>query len=214
MNISVADLRKTYSSSQLGIDDTDRDPIIQFKKWFDEALQAEITEPNAMHLATVSATGKPAGRIVLLKGIEAQGFTFYTNYDSRKGKELIQNPDAALTFFWPELERQVRIEGKTFKVDEETSTQYFHTRPRGSQIGAWVSPQSTVIESRAVLDKREQDFIRKFENQEIPKPPNWGGFRLQPVAIEFWQGRPSRLHDRIYYSLNNSGAWTISRLAP
>ncbi|MFP4089864.1 MAG: pyridoxamine 5'-phosphate oxidase [Cyclobacteriaceae bacterium] len=214
MSASIAAMRKEYSRQSLEVSDVNADPVIQFQKWFDEARQAELPEPNAMHLATVTPEGKAAGRIVLLKGIEEGAFVFYTNYQSRKGQEMQQAPWAGLTFFWAELERQVRIEGRVEKVSEEQSTAYFHSRPRGSQIGAWVSPQSQVIPGRDFLENRLQELERQFEGQEIPRPEHWGGYALRAEMIEFWQGRPNRLHDRIRYSQGTEGQWIIERLAP
>jgi pyridoxamine 5'-phosphate oxidase len=207
-------MRKDYSRQSLDASDVLRDPVAQFQKWFEEARQAALAEPNAMHLSTVNAEGKPAGRVVLLKGIEEGQFIFYTNYQSRKGQELAHTPWAALTFFWIELERQVRIEGKVSKVARQTSDSYFHSRPRGSQIGAWVSPQSEVIPGRDFLENRQQTLEDQFAGQEVPLPEHWGGFALIPEMIEFWQGRPSRLHDRIRFTLNEQQEWIIERLAP
>jgi pyridoxamine 5'-phosphate oxidase len=207
-------MRKDYSRQSLDASDVLRDPVAQFQKWFEEARQAALAEPNAMHLSTVNAEGKPAGRVVLLKGIEEGQFIFYTNYQSRKGQELAHTPWAALTFFWIELERQVRIEGKVSKVARQTSDSYFHSRPRGSQIGAWVSPQSEVIPGRDFLKNRQQTLEDQFAGQEVPLPEHWGGFALIPEMIEFWQGRPSRLHDRIRFTLNEQQEWIIERLAP
>jgi pyridoxamine 5'-phosphate oxidase len=214
MSVSIADMRKDYSRQSLDASDVLRDPVAQFQKWFEEARQAALAEPNAMHLSTVNAEGKPAGRVVLLKGIEEGQFIFYTNYQSRKGQELAHTPWAALTFFWIELERQVRIEGKVSKVARQTSDSYFHSRPRGSQIGAWVSPQSEVIPGRDFLENRQQTLEDQFAGQEVPLPEHWGGFALIPEMIEFWQGRPSRLHDRIRFTLNEQQEWIIERLAP
>lgn len=213
MSHSIADMRKEYSRQSLEVQDVSADPIVQFQKWFDEASSSELPEPNAMHLATVSEDGKPSGRIVLLKGIEEGQFIFYTNYKSQKGKAMKKTPWASLTFFWVELERQVRIEGKVDQVSAKTSTDYFHSRPRGSQIGAWVSPQSSVIPGRDFLENRKQELEKQFEGQEIPRPEHWGGYAVEPATLEFWQGRPSRLHDRIRYSLTE-GNWIIERLAP
>lgn len=213
MEKQIADMRKEYSRQSLEVDDVLPDPIAQFQKWFEEARGAQVPEPNAMHLATVTPEGKPAGRIVLLKGIEDGQFIFYTNYQSEKGRQLSQTPWAALTFFWVALERQVRIEGSVQKVDADTSTAYFHSRPRGSQIGAWVSPQSEVIPDRNFLEQRKEELEARFEGKEVPRPEHWGGFSLKPEKLEFWQGRPSRLHDRIRYSTATDG-WRIERLAP
>ncbi len=206
-------MRQEYTRQSLDISDVSPDPIQQFNQWFEEAKNAQLPEPNAMHLATASVDGRPSGRIVLLKGIENRQFLFYTNYQSQKGQQIAENPQAALTFFWGELERQVRIEGSIAKVDESTSTEYFHSRPRGSQIGAWVSPQSQAIENREVLSNRETQFTKQYAEQEVPKPQHWGGYAVTPHLVEFWQGRPSRLHDRILYQLERD-RWKIHRLAP
>jgi len=214
MSISIADMRQDYSRQSLDVSDVLSHPVQQFEKWFNEARQSELPEPNAMHLSTVSAEGKPSGRVVLLKGIEKEAFVFYTNYQSSKGKNLAHTPWASLTFFWIELERQVRIEGSVEKVAADTSTQYFHSRPRGSQIGAWVSPQSEVIVDRDFLEKRKLELERHFEGKEVPRPEHWGGYAVIPQTIEFWQGRPSRLHDRIRYSKTEDNSWKIERLAP
>lgn len=212
--LSISDLRQEYSKASLDISDVLRDPIDQFEKWFQEALKAEVPEPNAMSLATVNAQRRPTSRIVLLKGIENRTLVFYTNYQSAKGRELEQNPACAVTFFWPELERQVRVEGTVSRVDEKTSVTYFQSRPRGSQVGAWSSPQSTIIESRKILEERAAQIEKKFEGQTIlPKPHQWGGYAIDPLMIEFWQGRRSRLHDRIQYNKVDD-AWKIFRLAP
>jgi len=211
---NLADLRKEYSKASLDTSDVFNNPMDQFNKWFDEALKAEVLEPNAMSLATVRNDGRPTCRIVLLKGIEDGHFLFYTNYQSNKGKELENNPVCALTFFWPELERQIRIEGTVTRVDEKRSEEYFQSRPLGSQIGAWASPQSTVIESRTILEERAKQIEKRFEGKKVlPKPHQWGGFQVQPVMIEFWQGRSNRLHDRLEY-IKVEGKWTIYRLAP
>ncbi|MEO1099438.1 MAG: pyridoxamine 5'-phosphate oxidase [Bacteroidota bacterium] len=188
--------------------------IEQFQLWFDEANKVEISEVNAMHLSTVNPNGMPSSRIILLKGIENNGFVFFTNYQSDKGKDLDANPAAALLFFWKELERQVRIQGHVEKISKDDSEQYFQSRPKGSQIGAWTSPQSTVIESRELLEEREKAIAEKYKDEEVlPKPEQWGGYILKPICIEFWQGRPNRLHDRILYS-QVDGHWKINRLAP
>jgi pyridoxamine 5'-phosphate oxidase len=209
----IAALRENYTKGNLDVSDVSLSPIEQFQIWFDEAVSSELLEPNALLLSTVSAEGKPSARIVLLKGLD-NGFKFYTNYLSRKGTELIENSNACITFFWAELERQVRIEGTIEKVSPEESDEYFQSRPKGSQIGAWTSNQSMVIENREVLEEREKHLIEKFGNNPIPRPPHWGGYRLVPTYIEFWQGRPSRLHDRIAYSLLENGEWKIERLSP
>lgn len=210
----IASLRQEYSKASLDVKSVSQDPISQFTKWFEEAVTAKIPEPNAMNLATVNENGRPASRIVLLKGVEDYKFVFYTNYQSRKGKELDSNPACSLTFFWPELERQVRIEGVAARVDEKRSEKYFQSRPRGSQVGAWASPQSTLISDRALLEERAKQIEEKFKEQEVlPKPNQWGGYEVDPLMIEFWQGRPSRLHDRILYTRDESG-WKINRLAP
>lgn len=209
-----AALRKEYSQATLDIANVDKDPIVQFGKWFDEAMLSNALEPSAMTLATISETGKPSARIVLLKGIANGKLYFYTNYQSQKGRELDQNPACALTFFWPELERQVRVSGMTQRATAEESDQYFQSRPRASQVGAWASPQSVVIKDRAILEERVKDLEQKFSNDKVlPRPKQWGGYVVVPFEIEFWQGRPSRLHDRIVYTLID-GAWRINRLAP
>ncbi len=214
MNKTIADLRKDYTQSGLVETDVDPNPFKQFQKWFDQTLAAQLPEPNAMTLATVSQDGKPRARIVLLKNFNEQGFVFYTNYNSQKGQELAQNPWAALIFWWAELERQVRIEGSVEKVAESESDEYFHSRPVGSQLGAWASQQSQIIDNREVLEHQLQELEEIYQNQTIPRPPHWGGYRIVPQAIEFWQGRTNRLHDRLYYSLQEDKAWVIKRLSP
>ena len=209
----IAALRENYIKGTLNIQDVSLLPIEQFQIWFDEAISSALLEPNAFVLSTVSNEGKPSARIVLLKGLD-NGFKFFTNYLSRKGTELTENPNACITFFWAELERQVRIEGLMEKVSIEESDEYFQSRPNGSQIGAWTSNQSMVIENREVLEEREKYLITKFGNNSIPRPPHWGGYRLVPSYLEFWQGRPSRLHDRIAYTLLENGEWKIERLSP
>lgn len=213
--MNIADLREEYSSQVLNEAAVEKDPLLQFNKWFQEALEVKVKEPNAMTLSTVSPDGQPHGRIVLLKGLEDGAFQFFTNYESHKGKELAQNNRASLTFFWADLERQVRIEGSVTKLSEATSSRYYHSRPLGSQIGAWVSLQSESIPDRAFLEKKTEDFKMKFGGlAEIPKPDYWGGYGLVPVLVEFWQGRPSRLHDRIVFKKGVDGSWRTERLSP
>lgn len=210
----LANLRKDYAKATLDVSSVNPDPIVQFEKWFDEALKAEVLEPNAMNLATVNEQGKPSARTVLLKGLEKTRFVFYTNYQSKKGKELDHNPACALTFFWPELERQVRVEGVAERVDGQVSDLYFQSRPRDSQIGAWASPQSGMIKDRILLETRFKKLEEKFESVKVlPRPHQWGGYQIDPLQIEFWQGRPGRLHDRIQY-IAMDGQWKIYRLAP
>ena len=212
--MSIADIRKDYKLQTLSEADVAADPFLQFDKWWNEAVKSEIDEVNAMTLATVDAEGLPAARIVLLKGYDKNGFVFFTNYDSSKGKELAQHPNACLVFFWKEMERQVRISGTTEKISTEESIAYFNSRPDGSKIGAWASPQSLAVAGQAWLKETFNYYRERFKHGEIPKPPHWGGYRVKPVKIEFWQGRPSRLHDRIQYTLQAEGSWKIERLAP
>jgi len=206
-------LRVDYKRAALSERDAASDPFELFTRWFDEAVAAAIPEPNAMTLATVDAAGRPAARIVLMKGIDARGVVFHTNYDSRKGRDLAGNPRAALLFFWVELERQVRIDGTAERVSAEDSDAYFAARPRGSQISAWASPQSASVADRAWLEARFAECEARFASGAVPRPPNWGGVRVVPDRFEFWQGRASRLHDRLVWSRQGDG-WTIGRLAP
>jgi pyridoxamine 5'-phosphate oxidase len=212
--MKLADIRIEYSSKKLNINELKTDPLEQFKVWLSEALTAQVNEATAMHLCTIDKKGNPSGRIVLLKGLE-DGFVFFTNYSSKKGRDLSENPNAAITFFWPELERQVRIEGTVAKTSATSSDEYFMSRPLESQIGAWVSPQSEVIPDRAFLENRQNDIVKKFKDEPIHRPGNWGGFRLSPSSIEFWQGRPARLHDRVLYRMEDGDSeWIMERLAP
>lgn len=212
-NEFLQNLRQDYISATLDESDVDNNPITQFKKWFDNAVEAQVYEPNVMTLATADKAGKPDARIVLLKGVDEDGFRFFTNYLSAKGKELKRNPYAALVFFWPDLERQVRIEGTVEKLDKETSEEYFVTRPVASQIGAVASPQSQIIPNRAFLEEKFEDLKNKSDGKTISKPAHWGGYIVKPTRIEFWQGRRSRLHDRINFELVK-GSWVKNRLAP
>jgi pyridoxamine 5'-phosphate oxidase len=215
MNRDLYELRQHYQHGELLLSDTDENPYRQFAQWFEDAHQSEIREANAMTLATASADGQAHARIVLLKSFDPAGFVFYTNYQSDKGRELAANPRAALLFFWDVLERQVRIEGKVHKVSAQESTLYFQSRPRDSQLGAWTSPQSEVIEGREILTTRLAEVTQQFAGQDpLPRPSYWGGYLLQPERFEFWQGRESRLHDRIRYRQAVDGGWVRERLAP
>jgi pyridoxamine 5'-phosphate oxidase len=212
--MTLADLRKEYSLAGLSEKDAARDPFRQFDKWFQEAEAAKINEPNAAVLATTTKEGRPSARMVLLKGIDGRGFVFFTNYDSRKGRELEGNPRAAYLFPWVALERQVIVEGAVSKVAREESEAYFHSRPRASQLAAWASPQSSIISGRGALEEAMKATEKKYEGEEAPLPPHWGGFRIVPETVEFWQGRRSRLHDRLRYRRDAAGGWVIERLAP
>jgi pyridoxamine 5'-phosphate oxidase len=225
MSNEIADIRKDYKLASLEEADVAANPIDQFTRWWNEAVASQIDEVNAMTLATANAAGVPAARIVLLKGYNPNGFIFFTNYESDKGKNLAQNPHAALVFFWKELERQIRIEGTVEKVSVEESDRYFNSRPASSRIGAWASPQSAVIENRMVIEQNVERYSSIFANDSIERPDHWGGYIVKPTSIEFWQGRSSRLHDRIKYTLENSAYnaatdtrsdanWKIERLAP
>jgi pyridoxamine 5'-phosphate oxidase len=209
---AIADLRKDYT--QAGLEQGDPSPFKQFELWFNQALAADLLEPNAMTLATVTSDGKPDARIVLLKGFDTRGFVFYTNYRSQKGQELAANPHAALVFLWGDLERQVRVVGRVEKATNLEADTYFQSRPLGSRLGAWASTQSEVILSREVLEAKMTALEKEYQGREIPRPDHWGGFRVMPTEIEFWQGRPSRLHDRLRYQLQANGVWVIDRLAP
>jgi len=214
MHKNIADIRQDYRLHSLNEGEVAADAIEQFTRWWNDAINSEISEVNAMTLATSTKDGKPSARIVLLKGYDEKGFVFYTNYESQKGIELAQNPHAALVFFWKEIERQVRIEGMVEKNSAAESDAYFFSRPEGSRIGAWASPQSQAIENREWLDKEDLKYREIFRAQPIIRPDHWGGYRVQPQRIEFWQGRPSRLHDRLYYTLDQQGHWSLQRLAP
>ncbi len=211
---TVQNLRQDYKSASLSKKDVNPDPFKQFDKWFKEALDADLMEPNAMTLATVAENGKPSARIVLLKGFSSDGFVFYSNYLSKKGREIDANPNVSIVFYWDVLERQVRIEGKISKLSENDSLEYFKTRPIKSQLGAVVSQQSSIITSRDVLETEMAQLEEKYNNQEVPKPDHWGGYIIKPNYFEFWQGRRSRLHDRIIYEKTASKSWEINRLAP
>lgn len=210
----LSKLRKDYGKMGLDEKDLSPDPFKQFEKWFTEAANAEVLEPDAFTLSTVSAEGKPSSRIVLLRNFDQRGFTFYTNYESQKGRELEQNPHVAMNFFWTDLERQIRICGMAGKITVLESMDYFRSRPRASQIGAWASEQSRELLSREMLENRISEIEQKFHGKDVEKPPHWGGFLVKPASVEFWQGRPSRLHDRFLYTATGDGTWEIKRLNP
>jgi pyridoxamine 5'-phosphate oxidase len=214
MNQDIQNIRSEYNAASLSETEANTDPIKQFDTWFKEALDAEVQEPTAMTLATATHDGRPSARIVLLKGFDSNGFVFYTNYLSRKGKEISKNPLGALLFFWGSMERQVRIEGTIEKISKEESERYFHSRPKDSQIGAVISPQSQEIPGRDALEQKWHETEAKYKDTEVPKPAHWGGYLLKPRLIEFWQGRPSRLHDRILYKKIDNKNWKKVRLAP
>jgi pyridoxamine 5'-phosphate oxidase len=211
---SIADIRKEYKLQSLSEGDVFAGPFEQFDKWWQEALGSGIDEVNAMTLATASADGMPDGRIVLLKGVDEKGFSFFTNYQSSKGQQMLENPRGCLVFFWKELERQVRISGLIVMLSDRENDAYFNSRPEGSRIGAWASPQSETIADREWLEQNEKKIRERFAGGAIGRPPHWGGYQLRPTHVEFWQGRPNRLHDRIRYSLQKTGNWKIERLAP
>jgi pyridoxamine 5'-phosphate oxidase len=212
--MQLGDLRDDYSQKPLREEEVDPDPIRQFRVWLEAAEKAGLREPNAMTLATCSSEGQPSARMVLLRGLDENGFAFFTGYDSRKAGELTANPRAALVFWWPALERQVRVEGSVERTSAEESDAYFRTRPRGSQLGAWASKQSEVLAGRNMLEERMSELEQTYADGEVPRPPFWGGFRVRPVVIEFWQGQPNRLHDRIRYRRIEGGGWRIERLSP
>lgn len=214
VRLYINTLRHDFSKQSLTEKEVSENPILQFEKWFKEAVDAKVNEPNAMTVSTATVTGKPSSRIILLRNFNKDGFVFYTNYSSRKGGEIEENAQCALLFFWPELERQVRIEGVLEKQSKEDSDIYFKTRPRGSKLGAWTSEQSKVIANRDVLENEYSKMSEKYPDETVPRPINWGGYVLNPSSIEFWQGRPSRLHDRILYTTEDTGKWKIERLAP
>ena len=212
--MQITNMRKEYVCGGVSEADMEADPLRQFEKWFEQALSANLPEPNAMTLATATPDGQPSARVVLLKDYDASGFTFFTNYHSRKGREIAANARAALLFFWPELQRQVRIEGTVERIAEAESDAYFRSRPLGSRLGAWASQQSEVIPSRDVLEERVREMTQRYPDGDVPRPPHWGGYRVRPLTIEFWQGRPDRLHDRLRYQRVQPDGWRLERLSP
>ena len=214
MSLLPSNLRKEYRRDRLRKANAAADPYVQFGRWLQEATESPLHEPNAMTLATASVDGVPSARLVLLKGFDERGFVFFTNYESRKGRELAENPLASLVFWWDILERQVRIEGRVERLPDEESDDYYDSRPLGSRLGAWVSAQSSVIDNREVLEARLAELQQRYADEAPPRPPFWGGYRVVPSAIEFWQGGPSRLHDRLRYTRGNDGSWEIERLSP
>ena len=214
MNRSIADLRIDYTQQTLLETDVNADPFIQFQTWFDAAVTAKLPEPNAMTIATATANGMPSARVVLLKAVDPRGFVFFTNYNSHKAQELTANPRAALVFLWTEMERQVRIQGTVEKIDPSESDEYYYSRPTGSRLGAWASEQSQVIPDRSVLENRLASLKAQHPDGDIARPEHWGGFRVIPTVVEFWQGRSSRLHDRLRYQLSETTGWAIDRLSP
>lgn len=214
MDKNIADLRQDYTLQGLSETEINSNPFLQFKEWFDQALSANILEPNAMTVATATTEAKPSARMVLLKDFDERGFVFYTNYNSQKARELAENPQAALVFWWAELQRQIRICGRVEKISDTESDKYFYSRPFNSRLGAWASNQSEVIENREVLEKYLEELKQKYQNQDVPRPSHWGGIRVIPTEIEFWQGRSSRLHDRLVYTRIKDGSWKIERLSP
>lgn len=214
LNFQLAQLRKEYASQKLSEESVNKNPFVQFEKWLGEAIHTNPSDANAMLLSTVSKEGKPSSRIVLLKEFDKKGFTFYTNYASTKGKDIEANPWVSLSFFWLALERQIHIKGKAIKVSIQESDAYFASRPRASQLAAWASSQSELIDNRSVLEIKYLQLEKLYENKAVPRPPHWGGFIVEPFSIEFWQGRESRLHDRILYSKNERSNWEIGRLSP